>query len=686
MGVRATCTHVTSESNDTIRVDLIGQSYSGASREVIGAGKSWMRFSHDQLDYANIFNTVVQRGRLEFKFYVQSDDDRNVINDILSSVQGEYNLAYYRNGSLQWIGEVMMDQLGSLSAGEPYPFVASLVARDFITLHGQLFPLEDNRQIVTTVLGRLLDATGYDLPIHTHTSWATTGTTEANDFLRQVYVDTRNLRDFNKEGDIQITFLEALTRLVAPFKAVLRQANGVFILDQLSAYETPTSVLRTIYDKVGAFQSQSNVDTTISANATVSVVSGSVDEIKPGYKRASITYNHRTPQSDIRFPERIILDPAGTTTFVESEFIQQDKVLTLTGRASVAYTNGAIVDSFRPSALVEIKHVSGSGTFYWNDALNVWQSGQLFNAFEMKASDDRFGGNTAQSGFNTRVNIETIPTVVSGELTITLLASPVPSGRISFTAYADFEFIVVEEDEDKATTALRYVAEQSLAFTQNYDGGVYFFGDGPTVRSSAALRTSTTTTDLTTSWTRRGDAEDLEFHEIALREIMDHYRGYGRIGSYIIKIGDYIPTKILVYDTRGLYYVGGSFDGYTGWWSPIVFELDLIVATDQLVVGFVSGPSLITSTATDRQSSGPLPKIVAAMFRSPLAARSLLPEQYARPIAAESHVPAESQDSSIRTQTPDSTPSQPDRFADHFPDSEPTQSMEPIRRCSPRAA
>lgn len=594
MGVRATCTHITSESNDTIRVDLIGQAYGGASREVIGNGRSWMRFSHDQLDYANVFNTPVQRGRLEFSFMVQSDDDRSVVTDVLATAQGEYTMAYYRNGTLQWIGEVMMDQLGSLSVGEPYPYAVTLVARDFVPLEGQLFPLEDNRQLATTVLGRLLSATGYDLPIWTHTSWVTSGTNSSNDFLRQVYVDTRNLREFNKEGDIQITYLEALTRMVAPFKAVLRQAGGVFVLDQLSAYETPSSVLRTIYDKDGAYQSQSNVNTTVSANASVTVVRGSIDEIKPGYKRAAITYNHRTPQSDILFLPRVVLTVAEPSDVTGSEFIEQGREIALVGEAFVNYSS-AVASNDRPFASIEIEH----NGYYWNDALKVWQNSSYTNFYTMQPSNQLPGINlddTAYDIFNVPINIRTLPTVTSGLLTVKLKKSSNPSGITSETVYLNMDFQIITDSEDEGSTAIRYVTEQALSFTQNYDGGSYYFGDGPTQRSPSALRKSTTVTDLTTSWTRRGDSDDWEFHEIALKEIMDHYRGYGRVGSYIIKQGNYTPLNVLAFETRALYYVGGQFNGFTGWWSPILFQLDLVTGTDQLVVGYVSGPSLITST------------------------------------------------------------------------------------------
>jgi hypothetical protein len=593
MGVRATCTHKTTESGDTIRVDLIGSAYGGSAREVKGTGRSWMRFTHDQLDYSNVFSTQVQRGRLEFSFYVQDATDKGVIDDVLATAQGEYTMAYYRNGTLQWIGEVMMDQLGAISVAESYPYAVTLVARDFVPLEGQLFPLEDNRQLLSTVLGRLLSATGYDLPIWTHTSWTETNINSSNDFLRQLYVDTRNLRDFSKDGDLQITYLEALERIVAPFKAVLKQANGVFIFDQLSAYETPSSVLRTIYNKDGAFVSQSNVNTTIAANSSVTVVRGSIDEVKPGYKRATVTYAHRTPQGDIPFLPRIVITEATPGDVAQSEFVESGKQLSLTGRAGANYST-AIANAFRPEARIQIQ----LGSNYWNNALQTWQATPVESTFVMSGNvlSNPLTGEIAQDTFSTDINITTAATPTSGTLTITLKKAVNPPGATSETVYLDMDFIILENDQDKSSTAISYTTEQALSFTQNYNGQSYYFGDGPTIRSASALRYSTTVTHLTTSWTRRGESDNFEFHEIALKEIMDHYRGYGRVGSYTIKLGDYNPINVLTYETRALFYVGGTFDGFTGWWSPIVFQLSLITGFDQLVVGYVAGPSLITST------------------------------------------------------------------------------------------
>jgi hypothetical protein len=593
MGVRATCTHKTTESGDTIRVDLISSTYSGSAREVKGTGRSWMRFTHDQLDYSNVFSTQVQRGRLEFSFYVQDATDKGVIDDVLSTAQGEYTMAYYRNGTLQWIGEVMMDQLGAISVAESYPYAVTLVARDFVPLEGQLFPLEDNRQLLSTVLGRLLSATGYDLPIWTHTSWTETNINSSNDFLRQLYVDTRNLRDFSKDGDLQITYLEALERIVAPFKAVLKQANGVFVFDQLSAYETPSSVLRTIYDKDGAFVSQSNVNTTVAANSSVTVVRGSIDEVKPGYKRATVTYAHRTPQGDIPFLPRIVITEATPGDVAQSEFVESGKQLTLTGRAGANYST-AIANAFRPEARIQIQ----LGSNYWNNALQTWQATPVESTFVMSGNvlSNPLTGEIAQDTFSTDINITTAATPTSGTLTITLKKAVNPPGATSETVYLDMDFIILENDQDKSSTAISYTTEQALSFTQNYNGQSYYFGDGPTIRSASALRYSTTVTHLTTSWTRRGESDNFEFHEIALKEIMDHYRGYGRVGSYTIKLGNYNSINVLTYETRALFYVGGTFDGYTGWWSPIVFQLALVTGFDQLVVGYVAGPSLITST------------------------------------------------------------------------------------------
>jgi hypothetical protein len=602
MGLRAFCEHVTAHTGETIRIELDSAGYSGSPLELIGTGRNPLWFSHEyeQLNKANVYDTIIQKSYAEFNYYNRGSAEQTLLDEILSATEGTFKLTKKINGTVDWVGVVLGD-LSGFNDGEAAPFPIKIVAKDFTNLVATNFPLENEVQTVAKVVSRIVANMGYNLPIHTRTSWITSGTTAANDFMRQVYVQTRNLRDFGDPDPVQITNEEALNRLLSPYKCIIKITNGVFLIDQLSAYLTPTSVLTTVYDTNGDFVSQSNVNTVKSANTNIKVVTGSVNEIKPAYKRVRATYNHRTPVSDIKFPSFIALTTAIPADVSQTQFFQAngDSFITLTGQAFVLYDQPILNTdlTIEPIAQIQVR----SGSLYWNDAQQIWQSSALFNEFAMQDADTKVPladkeGNFFRQSFTTSINIVTkpVPIIDSGAITITLRKSP--SNFASTTSYNNLQLILSGQAERDSGESNGYELVQAGQYSNDFNSGAFWFGDGPTDYSPSALLTSTNTSDLTTTWQRRGTTPNRPMHENLLAEIMDSHRSYARMLDAILRDGTFAPYNTLSYETLSFYFIGGSFDAYTGEWQITAIQNAFATSnTDILNVGVLSGPSLITS-------------------------------------------------------------------------------------------
>jgi hypothetical protein len=602
MGLRAFCEHITAHTGETIRIELDSVGYSGSPLELIGTGRSPLWFSHEyeQLNKANVYDTIIQKSYAEFNFHNRGSAEQTLLDEILSATEGTFKLTKKINGTVDWVGVVKGD-LSGFNDGEAVPFPVKIVAKDFTNLVATNFPLENEVQTIAKVISRIVANMGYNLPIHTRTSWITSGTTSGDDFMRQVYVQTRNLRDFGDPDPVQITNEEALNRLLSPYKCIIKITNGVFLVEQLSAYSTPTSVLTSVYDTNGDFVSQSNVNTVKAANTNIKVVTGSVNEVKPAYKRVRATYNHRTPISDIKFPSFIALTTNLPADVSQTQFFQAngESFITLTGRAFVLYDQPILNTdlTIEPIAQIQVR----SGSLYWNDAQQIWQSTALFNTFAMQDADTRVSiadkdGNFFRQNFETAINIVTkpVPITDSGAITITLRKSP--SNFASTTSYNDLQLILSGQAERDSGQAKGYELVQTGNYSVNYDSGAFWFGDGPTDYSPSALLTSTNTSDLTTTWQRRGTTPDRPLEENLLAEIMDSHRSWARMLDAILRDGTYSPYNSLSYDLLSFYFIGGSFDAYTGDWQITAIENAFVTSvTDTLNVGVIAGPSLITS-------------------------------------------------------------------------------------------
>jgi hypothetical protein len=611
MSVRATTTHI-DKYGVTHRIDLEQTGYGGASTELRGT-EGFIRFSHDNFDEANLFSTPVQKARLDYGFWINDSAGQTVFDEVLASNEGDFLIKWYRDSVLFWTGYVAPD-LSSVSESA-FPREAVIVAKDLTILEGQTYTLRDTRETIISVLADALNAV-YALPITTRTSWVCDNTNTANDFMRQAYIDTRALRLFAENTtddirfqveDVPLTAYAVVELLARNFKLFIRQTNGVWLVEQMSAHTTPASVLTTIYDSAGAFVSASNTNPVIVANSEVSVVTGSVSAITPAYRRVTSTFDHRTQVSGIVYPQFINLtqDFPGPRTDTMFFIVDGTQTITLTGRAIVVLSQAVPESSITvpPVGIIKIQY----GDRYWDDANLQWTLTDTTNSIPLNDSGNRTDINTngtvMRKDFSGKINIITsaLPSNPSGNNTIriTLTKSPAPI-EPSITTYNGMNFSLSNSDEEKGSSAIVFNLDQAEQSSVVYNDGITYYGTGPSNYAMSAVRFSESSpepsdTKLITSWNRRGTTPNRLMHENLTKEVMDSQRSYRRILQAILRKA-YSPQNTLSYDSKAWFYIGGRFDGYSGDWEVTLAENAFVTATDDFGVLPITPGTNITSS------------------------------------------------------------------------------------------
>jgi hypothetical protein len=604
MSVRATTTHI-DKYGVTHRIDLEQTGYVGASTELRGT-EGFIVFNHDNFDEANLFATPVQKARLDYGFWINDSAGQTVFDQVLASNEGDFLIKWYRDSVLFWTGYVAPD-LSSVSESA-YPREAVIVAKDLTILEGQTYTLRDTRETIIAVLADALNAV-YALPITTRTSWVCDNTTTADDFMRQAYIDTKALRLFaeDPDDDVPLTAYAVVELLARNFKLFVRQTNGVWLVEQMSAHTTPASVLTTVYDALGDFVSASNTNPVVVANSEVSVVTGSISAITPAYRRVSSTFDHRTRVSGISYPPIINLTTQFPGPRIDTMFFIVDgtQTITLTGTVFVVFAAAVPESSIiaPPVGRVTVRY----GDVYWDDTAQVWTSTVTENLIEVRDTTNRDGtdskGTVLRKDFFGKINIITseLPSNPTGNNTIVVTLGESPYPQTGITTYSAMSFSLSNSDEEKGSAAIVFNLDQAEQSSVVYNDGVTYYGTGPSSAAMSAIRSSAVAPEpfdlkLITSWNRRGTTPDRLMHENLTKEVMDSQRSYRRILQAVLRKAAYLPVNTLSYDSKAWFYIGGRFDGYSGDWEVTLAENAFVTATDTFDVAVISPTNNVTSS------------------------------------------------------------------------------------------
>ncbi len=588
--MKARVRHIDDQGNAHV-FEIHKAGYVGSSLELGGDNLRGLGgFEHEGLDTSKPLENPIIFGRLELNVLINSTADESLLNEIKVAQNRDYMVVWKFNGNVKWKGYLLPDI--STYNEDQYPYTATFTFKDFTVLEGIDIPLLDDRKTIIQVFTDLLAYLNFELSIKTVTSMIEMHTDTAHDFLRQIYIDNFALRQYAQDqgqSDVRISVLEGLKKLLYNYGMILKQDEGVFVLDQIDGYENPVAVPVNTYNSSGVFQSRGNENLVVIGNVgdLRVVVPESYNEINPGLKQVTLQYDHRTKVSGIVLPQFIDTRPDGFKSY--KQFFQSTGVerIKLSGFAYVIFNE--LVPEI-PYASVVIR----SGGLYWNDQTKNWQGSAYDNRYDMRDAESRENFGLGQR-FTTRLNIVTseIPVLNTGEIEITF--NQYPYGGQSHTYYTDSIF-ELENEEEEGSTSLQYILRQQGDYDERYAHPAFWYGDGPTDYARSAMRFSASAGDVTNlSWQRRGSTDWRSFAEILASRILGIQRVYTRKLNPDIT-GSYGGRRILLYDGEYHYYLGGAFNLSSGKFTPVLFKLGYSSeSSDQFDFRLVQAPALMTN-------------------------------------------------------------------------------------------
>ena len=566
------------------RVDIELAGYSGSNLDLIGTDTPIV-VQHESLDPKSLFKSPVIKSNVTIEFYIDDASAKTLVDNIIASTEGNYQFKYYIDGVLERTVDVLVDQgdFDEQSAGR----TVQLTGKDFSRLAQTTYPLTTGRLPIIEVIADLLP---YSLPITTMTSWVNENQVDENrDFLGQIYIERRALRNYASsevEVETEILTLDALEFLVRNFKVFIKQVNGRWHIEQMSAFKTPASVLTTLYDTNGTFSSASNTNRTQSG---LTIRDISTNSPLPGLKRVEYAFNHRQRLQGIALPEDIRLPELGLTSreFTQAFVADGLKAIRIGGSISLGFVSNVTT---QPYGQIQIK----SGTYYFNNQSRAWS--ETPHIIEIKLEATQLGEQGQPVSWNVYAGyygIETTPVPVEGgNITLTYFQYP-QSPVASVITYFDNEFTIVGDEKNQIATSIRYNLEQSQNFSVNYNDGSVLYGEGPVAVSDSALSSlNTTTSQIVGGWYRRGTITDWSFAELFTREVMEFQLGSVRLLNAIV-MSDVDTSKIVSYDATSFYMAGSSYNVRTGTYTLNLIDIAFADATATLSVGFISGPASI---------------------------------------------------------------------------------------------
>jgi hypothetical protein len=609
MSVRATTTHI-DKYEVTHRIDLVKTGYGGSATELRGTD-GFIQFTHENLSESDVFSTPIQRGRLDYGVWIDSDSQRAVIDEIFASQESEFLVEWYIDNVLFWIGTLALD-LSNFDEGA-YPYRAQLTAKDLTYIEGLVFPDYDLPAVSNsfdtrrTLISVIAECLPYGLNIVTATSWIESGLNSANDFLRQTYVDAPVFSGLSK--------FEVLDKILRANCLFIRQTDGVWLIEQLSAHITPSAVTRWTYNASGVYQSEAVVNPIIVANSELSVVTGSLSSIAPAYKSVTVRYESDLGEM-IEFPDEISLVSIFDNPIFTQQYISQYNPLIPSTGETIRIITTCTIERIEQSS-----EIASRKTF---DTRIRIQAGDWYASFFGFLSEDA-------QWFNTPVDIrvasyfesfDPITKIATYKAQINLLTKPIPAPIDTSINYGllKVQFFIGQGLTTFTSNKFELIYGNDIIVNQLTQGGQFStnyetaitLGDGPRAYALTSLRRQTGALSLdkvTSQWQRRGSA-DWRSHGMNLaKEIIDFQRTYARTLQVVAR-GHYSPSNILAYDLTNWYYIGGSFDGFTGDWTMVFvrnsFSDDLdgmstsgILSPRQVSVGLVSSVGNQTKNTID---------------------------------------------------------------------------------------
>jgi hypothetical protein len=554
--------HISHQTGDTWRIDVVvtGQAFSGI--ELKGSPGFYIDTFED-LNRAEPFSNPVQASRAEVEVYVQTEGERGALATILGANEGSYQIESYRNGQL-YKRYTLLPDLCRFDEGD-FPYAVTLVGKDTTGFESSSYGLFDDRVSLIEAIGFALG----NVPIRTRTSWYHGD--QADDFVRNTYIDRyqlRRLSDRDDQPDAPLSKLEVLSNIARAFKLFIRQHNGAWWIDQVSAYLDPTQVTQANFTG-SVFFGQSVVNTAEVTNTdTLKVVRGSSGEQIPAYRQITSTFDHRQRAIGISFDSFIRINEGEAKSF-EQFYSSQGGVdfIQLSGRVKLVPFEpipATLEQTYRPRIGVQIR----VGSRYWDNDLGEWSATPYLNRIGLSP---RFGGSRDDREIiayetDVQINTELVPaTLLEGEQFIrVILTAPEVQNVVSPLTgeFTEFEFNLDSPNQSGRSQAIVYQSERSIGGVV-YDDRGRLFGDGPTDWATSAIRDSTGA--VITDWFRRGVMDVPVSHALLVHdEIAGFHRNPVTLLSAVIRGSFFDLSKTLIYRLQPYFFIGGRLDAFAG--------------------------------------------------------------------------------------------------------------------------
>ena len=583
---------IVGSTETTYRFEILEDGYSGSSTEWTGVS---IQRQYEELSFRQINN--IQKSSCSGQIRVEDSAQRTILESIASSELGDYQIKLKKDGSVVWTGLLVPDLI-SISEENYGNQSANLQAKD-IFFSGD-YTLATGAEKAIVIIADLLDTLSYGLNIKTYTTWTESEISASDDVLNQVYHEKERLRTYAKtsgEVDRPISNEQALIYMLKTYGLILRQANNEWQLIQLSALDDTSSVPTTTYNSSGVQQGSplTNVNLRESVDSDdLFLLGSSTNNYFAGIKRNKAKFDHQSVVQGIKIPRELWLT---TTNESYSQFWQGDG----TGNISLEFNlwvadTGSLAGTY-PSAQIRIQ----SGSYYWNGTAWGTSSTEITIEVSGPTTTDSDGNHVYKSGLVSIVT-DPIPDDADGTLTITFIPSLTIVTSVVYSYFRDIIFNLSFQDDIENSLSIDFELEQTGTFNAEYDYGSFYFGDGPATASLSALKDSND--DLTDAWKQIGEATSVSHQEILLREILDFQRGQRR-NIRATLYGEFEPDKVVQYDSKSFFFLGGSWDSKSYQWTSNLIEADLTTGTDTLTTYYnTTGEGVTTSASTGSTGGG----------------------------------------------------------------------------------
>lgn len=583
-------------TSTTYTFEILEDGYSGSSTEWTGVD---IGRQYEELSFRRVNN--IQKSSCTGVVRVIDETQRTALETIAGSEIGDYKVQLKRDGSVIWTGLIVPDLtvIGEQNYGNQS---ASLVAKDlFFTGNFPLTTLiPDTRGIEKAIvlIADILDNLGYGLDIVSYTSWIENGLTQSDDILNQSYHEKERFRIYGEsegEDDRPLTNQQALEYILKAYGLILRQVDGDWNLIQITAFDNPASVRRYVYNSSGT-QTSSSTSYSLASSAVSSelyVLGNSSNNYIAGVKTVKSVFEHESIIQGIKFNREYWIDDGSEIS--KSQYWQADGTGNLELSFTTWFAKTTAIDLGNPVVMtVSIYVDTGGSDYYWNGS--SWTTTPSTIAIEVQEtySTTDSDGNYVHKNSGISIVTDPIPDPADGTLYVKLTPDALQP-NYAYWYFRDVQFDLKYSDTvEGISSAINYELEQTGGYSDEYEYGTYYFGDGPTSASLSALKDSSRT--LLSQWKRAGDVSTTNHQNLILNEILNVRRNQRR-NIRATLYGEYEPDNLLSYDSTNFFFLGGSWSSSSYIWNANFIELNVQTGTDTLTTYYITDGSGTSSGA-----------------------------------------------------------------------------------------